>query len=405
MNLSKFEMDGTEIDVIDKQARTDASTAIKNSENALKEADGVQSSLSNIEETATTALNEANSSQIIAQRANKNAEVANTNADKAKDLAQNNVSDVSLTNENGIYTLKQTKNGQETEIGTIETSKSNNPLIEIKDSVVTNDLKGYDFHTFTETTEDGTENEVGRFYMSQKQITGANVSGSSLILNTVNQLGTEGTETLELPTGGSGGSDYVIEQFTVGPFNLGNTFSYGDVSLNFNINGIDNANGIICFATSDITTFTINSLKINETSGYNIKGNIKGTINDEIDSITFVLSILHDKNANITIDNFVIDSISVNDKYSINLLTSFKENHEAGSFALITDLNGPLNASYTDGVNYTIIRATSDNVVLIGYDMLTTADTYIHARDAVIYFKSAVTAGDSCQINIKVKEI
>lgn len=49
-------------------------------------------------------------------------------------------------------------------------SSSDDGIVEVKDSVVENNTSGYDFHTFTETQNDGTENEVGKFYLAQKQL-------------------------------------------------------------------------------------------------------------------------------------------------------------------------------------------------------------------------------------------
>lgn len=87
------------------------------------------------------------------------------------------MTDVSMTNENGIYAFKQTKYDDtgtataETEIGTVEVPTASEGIVEVKDSVVENNTKGYDFHTITETENDGTENEVGKFYIAQKQVT------------------------------------------------------------------------------------------------------------------------------------------------------------------------------------------------------------------------------------------
>lgn len=84
------------------------------------------------------------------------------------------VNNLTITNEDGIYTVSQTKKtetGEETsEVGTIEVPKSEKGIVEVKDSVVENNTHGYDFHTITETQDDGTENEVGQFYLAQKQI-------------------------------------------------------------------------------------------------------------------------------------------------------------------------------------------------------------------------------------------
>lgn len=86
------------------------------------------------------------------------------------------VEGVTMTNENGVYTISQTKKtetgSETTEVGTIEVGSggSDNGIVEVKDSVVEDNTNGYDFHTLTETQNDGTENEVGKFYLAQKQL-------------------------------------------------------------------------------------------------------------------------------------------------------------------------------------------------------------------------------------------
>lgn len=105
------------------------------------------------------------------------------------------VNNVSVTNENGVYTFKQTKYDDtgtatsETEIGTVEVPTSDNGIVEVKDSVVEDNTNGYDFHTFTETENSGTENEVSKFYLAQKQITGTdvqtNINGNSYLIRGV----------------------------------------------------------------------------------------------------------------------------------------------------------------------------------------------------------------------------
>lgn len=115
------------------------------------------------------------------------------------------VSDVSVTNENGVYTLKQTKKDStaasgtiESEIGTIEVPQvdTSNVLAEITDSVVEDNTNGYDFHTIKETEYNGTQNEVGKFYVPQKQplnpvsIASMNPAAIGLSDKTVGQDGT-----------------------------------------------------------------------------------------------------------------------------------------------------------------------------------------------------------------------
>lgn len=87
------------------------------------------------------------------------------------------VDNVSMTNEDGVYTFKQSKydkegeKTEETEIGTVEIPQVTPGIVEVKDTVLENNKQGYDSHTFTETENDGTENQVGKFYIAQKQVT------------------------------------------------------------------------------------------------------------------------------------------------------------------------------------------------------------------------------------------
>lgn len=100
------------------------------------------------------------------------------------------VTDVAMTEENGTYTITQEKNGVKSNVGTIDVG-ANNPVVEVKDSVVENNEKGYDFHTIGETTNDGTENTVGQFYLAQKQITGINYKNSVPTITGIDQNGNE----------------------------------------------------------------------------------------------------------------------------------------------------------------------------------------------------------------------
>lgn len=115
-------------------------------------------------------------------------------------IATDLVKGITVTNENGVYTISfTTVDGETHEAGTIEVPQ-NNPVVEIKDTVVEDNTNKFDFHTFTETTEDGTENNIGHFYLAQNQITGINkTSDFSLELNKVNQGGARNTTQIELP--------------------------------------------------------------------------------------------------------------------------------------------------------------------------------------------------------------
>lgn len=116
----------------------------------------------------------------------------------------NVVNNVSMTNENGVYTLSQSKGDPAspttTEIGTIEVPKvdTDNLLAEVKDNIVSNDTSGYDYHTIQETENNGTQNDVSKFYLAQKQITDISATGNQLNVKTVNQAGTEETKSVEV---------------------------------------------------------------------------------------------------------------------------------------------------------------------------------------------------------------
>lgn len=120
------------------------------------------------------------------------------------------VKNITITNENGIYSIVTTdQTGTETtstiEVPEVDTS---NVLAEISDAVVENETDGYDFHTLTETEYNGTKNEVGKFYIAREQITGlSNLEQSStsnateLWAPTVNQDGTEGHQVVARQVG------------------------------------------------------------------------------------------------------------------------------------------------------------------------------------------------------------
>lgn len=94
------------------------------------------------------------------------------------------VSDVSVSNENGVYTISQTKDGATTSVGTIEVPDvdTTNVLAEVTDSVVENNSWGYDFHTFKETEYNGTQNDVGKFYIAQKQVLGLTTTTDGTVI-------------------------------------------------------------------------------------------------------------------------------------------------------------------------------------------------------------------------------
>lgn len=116
------------------------------------------------------------------------------------------VTDVSVVNTNGVYDIKQTKNGVQSDVGQIDVPDTTNLLAEVTDSVVENATNGYDFHTIKETENNGTQNDVGKFYIARKQITALNEDGS---FTTVDQAGNEASGKLNISS--SGGSSFTLE--------------------------------------------------------------------------------------------------------------------------------------------------------------------------------------------------
>lgn len=153
------------------------------------------------------------------------------------------VKNVSITNENGIYTLSQTKGETTTEIGTIEVPSVNtdNLLAEITDSVVETTSGNYqnDFHTLKETENNGTQNEVGNFYIARNQITGIrNASGANdglryrnLIISKINQDGTTSEDTV------SAYSDVYASATSAGVVKIGDGLTMTDGVLSVSSSG------------------------------------------------------------------------------------------------------------------------------------------------------------------------
>lgn len=106
------------------------------------------------------------------------------------------VTNVSVTNTDGVYDIKQTIDGTESEVGQINVPNIDNLLAEVTDSVVENTTSGYDYHTVKETENNGAQNDVGSFYLARNQITALNSDGS---FTTVDQSGIEGTGSISLP--------------------------------------------------------------------------------------------------------------------------------------------------------------------------------------------------------------
>lgn len=100
------------------------------------------------------------------------------------------VTNVSITDENGVYGIKQTKDGTESDVGSIEVPSIDNVLAEVTDSVVETTEGNYqnDYHTIKETEHNGTQNDVGTFRIARNQITQLNSDGS---YHMVDQSGNE----------------------------------------------------------------------------------------------------------------------------------------------------------------------------------------------------------------------
>lgn len=113
------------------------------------------------------------------------------------------VTNVSVTKEGEKYSIKQTKGtgtgAVESEVGEIAAPDTSNLVAEITDSVTEIATDGYDHHIIKETKNNGTQNNVGNFYIARKQIIGVksttlpgywtNLNCFNFALDTVNQAG------------------------------------------------------------------------------------------------------------------------------------------------------------------------------------------------------------------------
>ena len=113
------------------------------------------------------------------------------------------VTNVSVTSGNGKYTIKQTKGtgtgAVESEVGEVTVPDTSNLLAEITDSVTEVTTNGYDHHVIKETENNGTQNDVGNFYIARKQITSLNSDGT---FTTVDQTGAKESGAISLGGGG-----------------------------------------------------------------------------------------------------------------------------------------------------------------------------------------------------------
>lgn len=110
------------------------------------------------------------------------------------------VKDINITNTNGVYDVKVTGGDGSTSDSQIDVPNVDNLIAEINDSIVENTTNNYDFHTFKETENNSTQNDVSKFYIARNQLTGI-VSSIKNRLYTVtkkyvNQDGVESSEEL-----------------------------------------------------------------------------------------------------------------------------------------------------------------------------------------------------------------
>lgn len=76
---------------------------------------------------------------------------------------------------------------------------NHDPVIELKNSIVDHDQKGYNAETLSETLNSGTENNIYTRYLAKRQITGisANATNTGIIVETVNQTGAEQSQEID----------------------------------------------------------------------------------------------------------------------------------------------------------------------------------------------------------------
>lgn len=82
------------------------------------------------------------------------------------------VKSVGVVNENGVYAVNVENGDGTSSSDSIEVPNTDNLIAEVNDSIVENNSDGYDYHTITETENNGTQNNVGSFYIGQKQFIG-----------------------------------------------------------------------------------------------------------------------------------------------------------------------------------------------------------------------------------------
>lgn len=149
------------------------------------------------EDALNTAIN-TETSRATAKETELNAAIE-AEASRAKAEEAKSVTNVTMESNAHTHVFKKTINGVTSEIGEIDTDEGN-PVIEVKDSIVENAASGFDFHTLSETTANGTSNNIGQAYLAKKQVTDISLNNDSLNVKTVDQSGKEETSSHEVVT-------------------------------------------------------------------------------------------------------------------------------------------------------------------------------------------------------------
>lgn len=98
----------------------------------------------------------------------------------------------SITEENGILTITKSDDTS------FQVDINDEGIVELKDTVVENE-DGSDTHKLVETQNDGTENDVGSFTISNKQLLKVAINDNILTFTFKDQYGTTSEQNIELP--------------------------------------------------------------------------------------------------------------------------------------------------------------------------------------------------------------
>lgn len=306
-----------------------------------KTVDGKTTEVGTIKQTVNT----GGGGDVTSEQFNALTTRVKTNEDTLKEKADkaDTVSNVSMTNENGVYSLKQTKDGTETDIGTIEVPKSNNPVIEVKDSVVENNDNGYDYHTLSETTEDGTQNNIGHAYIAQNQITklAKSENSNALHVTAVDQNGNETSNDIVITDQAAKNLQYIraVLKFTptedivitkhdgsstYGDPDMTLTFSYptqpdiisGELTLDDYINALKNR--YVSSLKSYITLYLDGLYTMDEKGNFHEITDLNYRISSNEQNVTILIA-LQSEGSTYTLkqdtDYYLISSVSANAQY------------------------------------------------------------------------------------------